>query len=444
MEVLMEEGSATVTSAPSISRGGGGGTSTAAPSRSSPAPSTVVAVSSSQGRTNGTVVFASPAQVKQLNVVPSSTTQALAVQQPGGGVSIVHVSIPNQQMHVQSVIQPNQQSVIQAAGGAALQTLGKNVILVNKGSVIHSADGDAGVHPVQLIPAGKLDATGQAAMVTGEDEPKKRRELLARRPSYRRILNELSSTEAQGAVASLTEEAKEEQEDDPDGTITVAGTQYHTAAGLLKVVPASAIQLATVTQEGSLQGLQTLTMTNAGSAATAGTIVQYAQGQDGQFFRASDGVCGRPAGLPDSDDGWRGLQPGPDAERGHGPRGEPAEPAVARRRGLAQAGAAPTQEQGRGQGVSSQEEGVHQVSGEQGGRTGEPKQGTHRRAQVPQGALLPEERVKIPGHRVQHRPRFWPRPTRTVHRFLRAGRITRDTTGGIGKTLHIITFFFFF
>lgn len=280
----MEEGSATVTSAPSISRGGGGGTSTAAPSRSSPAPSTVVAVSSSQGRTNGTVVFASPAQVKQLNVVPSSTTQALAVQQPGGGVSIVHVSIPNQQMHVQSVIQPNQQSVIQAAGGAALQTLGKNVILVNKGSVIHSADGDAGVHPVQLIPAGKLDATGQAAMVTGEDEPKKRRELLARRPSYRRILNELSSTEAQGAVASLTEEAKEEQEDDPDGTITVAGTQYHTAAGLLKVVPASAIQLATVTQEGSLQGLQTLTMTNAGSAATAGTIVQYAQGQDGQFF----------------------------------------------------------------------------------------------------------------------------------------------------------------
>ncbi|XP_029839330.1 cyclic AMP-dependent transcription factor ATF-1 isoform X3 [Ixodes scapularis] len=272
MEVLMEEGSATVTSAPSISRGGGGGTSTAAPSRSSPAPSTVVAVSSSQGRTNGTVVFASPAQVKQLNVVPSSTTQALAVQQPGGGVSIVHVSIPNQQMHVQSVIQPNQQSVIQAAGGAALQT---------------------------LIPAGKLDATGQAAMVTGEDEPKKRRELLARRPSYRRILNELSSTEAQGAVASLTEEAKEEQEDDPDGTITVAGTQYHTAAGLLKggrrrygawdassltVVPASAIQLATVTQEGSLQGLQTLTMTNAGSAATAGTIVQYAQGQDGQFF----------------------------------------------------------------------------------------------------------------------------------------------------------------
>ena len=32
-------------------------------------------------------------------------------------------------------------------------------------------------------------------------------------------------------------------------------------------------------------GLQTLTMTNSSSAATAGTtIVQYAQGPDGQFF----------------------------------------------------------------------------------------------------------------------------------------------------------------
>ncbi|XP_075746028.1 cyclic AMP-dependent transcription factor ATF-1-like isoform X6 [Rhipicephalus microplus] len=257
MEVLMEEGATVVTSSAPVSRA----TSTTTAARSSPAPSAVV-VTSAQGRTNGTVVFASPAQVKQLNVVPSATTQALAVQQPGGGVSIVHVSIPNQPMHVQSVIQPNQQSVIQAAGGAAaLQT----------------------VSALSLIPAGKLDVSGEAAVLTAEDDSKKRREILARRPSYRKILNELSSTEAQGAVASLTADTKDD-EDDPDNTITVAGTQYHTAAGLLKVVPASAIQLATVTQEGSLQGLQTLTMTNAGSGTAAGTIVQYAQGQDGQFF----------------------------------------------------------------------------------------------------------------------------------------------------------------
>lgn len=69
------------------------------------------------------------------------------------------------------------------------------------------------------------------------------------------------------------------EDDDRDGTatITVAGGQY------LKVLPASAIQLAG-SQDGTLQGIQTLTMTNAGTG-TAGTIVQYAtQGQDGQFY----------------------------------------------------------------------------------------------------------------------------------------------------------------
>lgn len=52
-------------------------------------------------------------------------TQAIAVPQAGGGVSIVHVAIPNQPVHVQSVIQPgpNQQSVIQAPGGATLQSV---------------------------------------------------------------------------------------------------------------------------------------------------------------------------------------------------------------------------------------------------------------------------------------------------------------------------------
>lgn len=48
-------------------------------------------------------------------------------------------------------------------------------------------------------------------------------------------------------------------------------------------MPASAIQIATGSQGEGIQGLQTLTMTNAGTGAT-GTIVQYAQGQDGQYF----------------------------------------------------------------------------------------------------------------------------------------------------------------
>ncbi|XP_022258829.1 cyclic AMP-dependent transcription factor ATF-1-like isoform X3 [Limulus polyphemus] len=254
-------------------------------------------VSGTQVRGNGTILLMPRASEKNIATTVSSTTQAIAVPQPGGAVSIVHVSIPSgtQPMHVQSVIQPNQQSVIQAPGGTGLQSLGKNVILLNKGSVIHSAEGDGGVHPVQLITTAKGDGCDgdgiTLALSTAEDESRKRREILARRPSYRKILNELSSTEPVVSLGTNVE-VKEESGTGGDNihesdtstalasnTITVAGTQYHTA----QVVPASAIQLATGSQDGTLQGLQTLTMTNAGTAAT-GTIVQYAQGQDGQQF----------------------------------------------------------------------------------------------------------------------------------------------------------------
>ncbi|XP_022249114.1 cyclic AMP-dependent transcription factor ATF-1-like isoform X2 [Limulus polyphemus] len=283
-----------------VSRGGGqNGTvpSAGIVSASSLTPGTQI-------RGNGTILLMPRSTEKNVTPTASTTTQAIAVPQPGGGVSIVHVSIPSgtQPMHVQSVIQPNQQSVIQAPTGTGLHSFGKNVILVNKGSVIHSAEGDGGVHPVQLITAAKGDASDgdgiTFALGTGEDDAKKRREILARRPSYRKILNELSSTEHHGTVVSLGGggtgiEVKQEgatggesssQESDnstaiTSNTINVAGTQYHTA----QVVPVSAIQLATGSQDGTLQGMQTLTMTNSGSAVT-GAIVQYAQGQDGQQF----------------------------------------------------------------------------------------------------------------------------------------------------------------
>jgi len=45
-------------------------------------------------------------------------SQAIAVPHQSGGVSIVQL-VPNQPNVVQSVIQPNQQSVIQATGGAS-------------------------------------------------------------------------------------------------------------------------------------------------------------------------------------------------------------------------------------------------------------------------------------------------------------------------------------
>nr|CAG4652166.1 EOG090X0DMT [Triops cancriformis] len=146
----------------------------------------------------------------------------------------------------QSVIQPTQASVIQST--PALSTKG-NLILVSKpaNSVIHTASGGGGstvssggtptVQTLHLVEARDSD-------LLEDDATKKRREILARRPSYRKILNELGG-------------------------------------GEMSVIPASAIQLASQGNDG-LASLQTLTMANTGSGGA--TLVQYTQGQDGQFF----------------------------------------------------------------------------------------------------------------------------------------------------------------
>lgn len=113
-----------------------------------------------------------------------------------------------------------------------------------------------------------------------EDESKKRREVLARRPSYRKILNELSSADVSALTSSIQQnEIKSEVDCDPHEATTInVGGQY------LKVLPASALQLAG-SQDGSLHGLQTLAMTNTSGTGATGAIVQYAtQGQGGQFF----------------------------------------------------------------------------------------------------------------------------------------------------------------
>ncbi|XP_076330052.1 uncharacterized protein LOC143235729 [Tachypleus tridentatus] len=104
-----------------VSRGGGqNGTvpSAGIVSASSLTPGTQV-------RGNGTILLMPRSTEKNVASTASTTTQAIAVPQPGGGVSIVHVSIPSgtQPMHVQSVIQPNQQSVIQAPTGTGLHSV---------------------------------------------------------------------------------------------------------------------------------------------------------------------------------------------------------------------------------------------------------------------------------------------------------------------------------
>lgn len=140
---------------------------------------------------------------------------------------------------VQSVIQPNQQSVIQTATNIQPVAISKgNVILVSKpNSVIQTTQ--ASLQTLQVVGAGSDDSGSDSE----ESSEQRGGGILTRRPSYKKILNDLG-------------------------------------AGEITVIPAGAIQIAT--QGEGVPGLHTLTMSNAATAG--GAIVQYAQGQDTQFF----------------------------------------------------------------------------------------------------------------------------------------------------------------
>ncbi|XP_074106022.1 cyclic-AMP response element binding protein B isoform X6 [Cotesia typhae] len=174
---------------------------------------------------------------------------------------------------VQSVIQPNHQSVIQSATNIQPVAISKgNVILVSKpNSVIQSAQGS--LQALQVVETASDDSCSD------DESPKKRRDLLTRRASYRKILNDLSASEiAAGPLPPL--ESSLECDSNVDSDMSSHSLQYQT------VIPAGTIQIAT--QGEGVPGLHTLTMSNA--TTTGGTIVQYAQGQDTQFFVPGHGV----------------------------------------------------------------------------------------------------------------------------------------------------------
>lgn len=138
-------------------------------------------------------------------------------------------------VQAQSVIQQNQQSVIQTAA-AQIPSLPRGVLLVcNKpSSVIHTTQGS--LQAIQIKPEPNVGSGGSIMTDTNSDDtlsddeasPKKRRDLLTRRPSYRKILSDLGGAE----IANV-------QSDGP--------------------------------------GLHAI-------AATGGGVVQYTQAQDGQIY----------------------------------------------------------------------------------------------------------------------------------------------------------------
>ncbi|KAL7385498.1 hypothetical protein ABVT39_022716 [Epinephelus coioides] len=194
------------------------------------------------------------AQIATLAQVTMTTGHASAT-----GPTVTLVQLPNgQTVQVHGVIQAAQPSVIQSPQVQAVQI----------STIAESEDSQESVDSVT--------------------DSQKRREILSRRPSYRKILNDLSSDAP--AVPRIEEEKAEEDSSAAAAaatpsitTVTVPTPIYQTSSGqYIAITQGGAIQLANNGTDG-VQGLQTLTMTNAAATAQPGaTILQYAQTSDGQ------------------------------------------------------------------------------------------------------------------------------------------------------------------
>ncbi|XP_068629500.1 cyclic AMP response element-binding protein B isoform X2 [Battus philenor] len=186
--------------------------------------------------------------------------------------SIVQLTLPVQapSAQVQSVIQPNQQSVIQTASNIQSVQLPKgNVILVSKpSSVIHTTQGTLQTLQIKPEPNTVVSTQGQSySDDSGSDDesPKQKyREMLTRRPSYRKILNDLGGAE----IAENRMGSKQGCENE---------VSLSSPLSFAPVIPAGALQ--------TDSGLHTLAVSG---AAGGGAIVQYSTNQDGQFYVPED------------------------------------------------------------------------------------------------------------------------------------------------------------
>ncbi|XP_047432485.1 cyclic AMP-responsive element-binding protein 1-like [Mugil cephalus] len=162
-------------------------------------------------------------------------------------------------------------TLVQLPNGQTVQVHG--VIQAAQPSVIQSPQ----VQTVQISTVAESEDSQES--VESVTDTQKRREILSRRPSYRKILNDLSSDAP--AVPRIEEEKSEDDSAPAITTVTMPTPIYQTSSGqYIAITQGGAIQLANNGTDG-VQGLQTLTMANA-AAQPGATILQYAQTSDGQ------------------------------------------------------------------------------------------------------------------------------------------------------------------
>ncbi|XP_026746772.1 cyclic AMP response element-binding protein B isoform X1 [Trichoplusia ni] len=213
---------------------------------------------------NGTSSGAGPTDT----LASASSSAAASAPHVVAVTSIVQLTLPTQapSAQVQSVIQPNQQSVIQTASNIQSVQLPKgNVILVSKpNSVIHTTQGTLQTLQIKPEPNTLVSTQGQSCSddsCSGDESPKRKyREMLTRRPSYRKILNDLGGAE----IAENRMGTKPGNENE---------VSLSSSLSFAPVIPAGALQ--------TESGLHTLSVSGTGAG---GAIVQYATNQDEHFY----------------------------------------------------------------------------------------------------------------------------------------------------------------
>lgn len=174
---------------------------------------------------------------------------------------------------VQSVIQPNQQSVIQSATANIQPTVltKGNVILVSKpNSVIQTPQGS--LQTLQVVV--EAPASDDEESMSPQSNNKKRRDILSHSPSRRKLENNLGAGEIYPKIESSGSECDSNLDSELSSHSISVSSHYQS------VLPNETLHLPS--QNEDVQGLPTITMTTAGTT-TGGTILHYA-GQDGQFF----------------------------------------------------------------------------------------------------------------------------------------------------------------
>ncbi|XP_070523911.1 cyclic AMP response element-binding protein B isoform X8 [Cardiocondyla obscurior] len=175
----------------------------------------------SQSSQGGDAAPAIATSVQSINRTHQQQTHHLVAS-----TSIVQLTLPSSgTTQVQSVIQPNQQSVIQTATNIQPVAISKgNVILVSKpNSVIQTAQGS--LQTLQVVETASDDS------FSDEDSPKKRN-ILTRRPSYRKILNDLGGGEiTDGRLPPL--ESSSECDSNVDSEVSSHSLHYQTGHGVV-------------------------------------------------------------------------------------------------------------------------------------------------------------------------------------------------------------------